>query len=136
MNAWNPTVSICTRCDNDIKVLLNGQDTINITYYVMGYSYKNQQHNHNISAVVARNFAYHVEQSKYAETLQDQQCLLLFRIVNAMNSDQELAAPMVISFLMGWGDTYTSHSYTPVYWSTFISSLLKEHPSLAHAESR
>jgi len=136
MNTWNPSVSICARCNNDIKALLNGKDTVNITYYVTGHSYKNQQNNPNISAVITPNFAYHIKRSKYIEILHDQQCLLLFRIVNAMNSNQELAAPMVISFLMGWGDTFMSHSYTPVYWSTFISSLLKEHPYLAQAELR
>jgi len=31
---------------------------------------------------------------------------------------------------MGWGDTYRSHHYSPVYWSSFISALLKEYPEL------
>jgi len=31
---------------------------------------------------------------------------MLFRLVNTVNHEQELAAPMVMSYLMGWGDTY------------------------------
>lgn len=37
---------------------------------------------------------------------------------------------MVMSFLMGWGDVYQSHHYTSVYWSSFISTLIKAHPDL------
>ncbi|KAF9040359.1 hypothetical protein BDZ89DRAFT_1210221 [Hymenopellis radicata] len=134
MNGWCPEFCICVRCNNDIKVLLNGKETVNISYYVTGYSAKNQQKNHNISAVVAQNLAYHVEHSSYLETLKDQQRLLLFRIVNAINREQELAAPMVISFLMGWGDLYVSHRYASVYWSSFTSNLIKQFPDLIQAK--
>ena len=30
---------------------------------------------------------------------------MLFRIMNAVNREQELATPMVIAYLMGWGDS-------------------------------
>ncbi len=130
MNAWCPDLLICVCCNNDIKMLLNGKETINILYYVTGYSAKNQQRNHNISAVVAQNLAYHVEHLSYLDSLKDQQHLLLFRIVNAINREQELAAPMVISFLMGWGDLYTLHRYAPVYWSSFTSKLIQQYPDL------
>jgi len=50
--------------------------------------------------------------------------------MQTINREQELAAPMVMSYLMGWGDTYRSHHYTPIYWSSFVSSLLKVFPEL------
>lgn len=134
MNGWNPSISVCLRCNNDSKVLLNGPETINISYYVTGYSHKNQQKSHNISAVVAKTQAYDVEHTTYTDSLQDQQRLLLFRIINAINSEQELAAPMVISFLMGWGDLYQSHYYQSVYWSSFVSVLMKAHPDLSNTQ--
>jgi hypothetical protein len=130
MNCWNPSISLCMRCNNDIKVLLNGRESVSITYYVTGYSGKNQQKNHNISALVAKTYAYHIENSAYVDSLQDQQRLLMLRTINAMNSERELAAPMVVSLLMGWGETYKSHTYTNVYWSGFVSQLVKEFPTL------
>lgn len=57
------------------------------------------------------------------DDLRNQQRLLLFRLVHTINREQELAAPMVMSYLMGWGDTYRSHHYTPIYWSSFVSAL-------------
>ncbi|KIM50291.1 hypothetical protein SCLCIDRAFT_145901 [Scleroderma citrinum Foug A] len=59
-----------------------------------------------MSAVLAKGFAYHDKQTSYHKTLCDQQWLLLFRLVNMINCEQELAALMVMSYLMGWGDTY------------------------------
>ena len=31
---------------------------------------------------------------------------------------------------MGWGDTFKSHSYSVVYWSSFVGALLKAFPGL------
>lgn len=37
---------------------------------------------------------------------------------------------MVVSYLMGWGDLKTSHSYSPLYWSSFMAALYKAFPVL------
>ena len=86
---------------------------------------------------MAKGYAYHLEQiasnSKtfdYVDELRDTQRLLVFRLVHAINREQELAAPMVISYLMGWGDTYRSHRYTSIYWSSFVGMLMKKFPLL------
>lgn len=82
---------------------------------------------------MAKGYAYHTNQLSYVDSLRDQQRLLIFRVVHAINREQELASPMVISYLMGWGDVFRSHHYTPIYWSSFVGSLLQEHPSLRKA---
>ncbi|KAJ8590526.1 hypothetical protein M405DRAFT_700228, partial [Rhizopogon salebrosus TDB-379] len=119
------------RCNNDVKILTNGDDTKNLTFYVTAYQTKKQGKNYNISAVMAKGHGFHVERPKdtqYLLGLRDQQRLLLFRVMNAINREQELSAPMVISYLMGWGDTYRSHHYSPIYWSSFVNALRAEHP--------
>ncbi|RDX46829.1 hypothetical protein OH76DRAFT_1355491 [Lentinus brumalis] len=136
MNSWLPAVSVNARCNNDIKLLTSGADTRNITFYVACYSAKKQGKSHNLSAILADGFAYHEAHPKpeYLNSLLDQQRLLLFRMANSINREQELAAVMVISYLMGWGDVYRSHSYTPVFWSAFSAALLKEFPTLRKVE--
>ncbi|KAI9069658.1 hypothetical protein FKP32DRAFT_1608308 [Trametes sanguinea] len=125
MNSWCPSILINARCNNDIKLLTNGRDTKNITFYKQGRNY-------NMSAVLASGFAYDMEHQNpnYAANLREKQRLLLFRLVNAINRQQELAAPMVMSYLMGWGDVKTSHTYSPLYWSSFAAALCRAHPSL------
>ena len=94
---------------------------------------KKQSKSHNMSAILARGFAYHTKQSSYMDSLRDTQRLLLFRIVNTINREQELAAPMVMSYLMGWGDVYRSHHYVPIFWNSFIGALVKAYPELKQA---
>lgn len=50
--------------------------------------------------------------------------------MQSINCEQELAAPMVMSYLMDWGDTFKSHSYSVIYWSSFVGTLLKTFPEL------
>ncbi|TFY81855.1 hypothetical protein EWM64_g2158 [Hericium alpestre] len=130
MNNWNPSISICVRCNNDCKLLPNGRDTKNVTFYVTGYSAKKQGKNHNVSALVAKGHAFHVERSEYIDNLLDDQRKLLIRVLQRINREQELAAVMVISYLMGWGDTFKSHHYTAIFWSSFVGALLKAFPNL------
>jgi Helitron helicase-like domain at N-terminus len=133
MNSWNPGILVNARCNNDIKLLTNGHDTKNITYYVTTYAAKKQGKSYNTSAVLAQGYAYHVNHpiQEYIGRLQETSRLLVFRLVHAINREQELAAPMVISYLMGWNDSFRSHTYSPIFLSTFVSSLLKSHSELA-----
>ena len=87
---------------------------------------------------MAKGYAYHLKHtqdvgSNYVDDLRDIQRLLLFRLVHAINREQELAAPTVISYLMGWGDTYRSHHYTLIYCSSFIAVMLSVYP---HSNSK
>ena len=81
---------------------------------------------------MAQGYLYHLEHPipEYMDQLQDNHRLLLFQLVHAINHEQELAAPMVVSYLMGWGDVYRSHAYTVVYWSSFMGALFKAFPYL------
>ncbi|KAF9239070.1 hypothetical protein BU15DRAFT_47122 [Melanogaster broomeanus] len=134
LNGWMPSLSVNVRCNNDSKLLTNGGDTRNVSFYVTGYQTKKQGKSYNVSAVMARGYAQHLERQR--NIFGEQQRLLLFRVVHAINREQELSAPMVISYLMGWGDTYRSHHYTPVYWSAFTQYLEAEFPSLYMRRNR
>ena len=35
------------------------------------------------------------------------------------NREQEIAAPMIMSYLMGYGHRICSHHYVPIYWASF-----------------
>lgn len=132
INAWCPAILLNARCNNDIKFLTNGSNTKNITFYVTSNVAKKQGKNHNMSAIMAQGFAYHLDHPKpeYVDDLKDQHCLLLFRLVNTVNHEQELAAPMVMPYLMGWGEVFRSHTYAPIYWMSVVTMLYKTFPEL------
>jgi hypothetical protein len=75
----------------------------NITFYVTSYAAKGK--NHNLSAILAQGYAHHIDNPhpEYMDNIQDQQRLLI-SLVHAINCEQEQAAPMVMSYLMGWGE--------------------------------
>ena len=137
INSWIPGVLINARCNNDVKLLTNGHETKNITYYVTTYAAKKQGKSYNIAAVLAQGHAHHVRHPvpEYVNHLLDQSRLLTFRLVSAINREQELAAVMVMSYLMGWGDVFRSHTYSPIFWSTFVRPLLQIFPALAQQAS-
>ncbi|GJE99317.1 hypothetical protein PsYK624_155710 [Phanerochaete sordida] len=132
INGWCPHVLVNGRCNNDGKLLTSGRDTKNITFYVTSYTAKKQGRNYNMSAVLADGYAYHLEHpnAEYAQDLRRSQSLLLSRLVNTINREQEIAAPMVMSYLMGWGDVYRSHAYVPIYWSSFNRAIWKAFTAL------
>jgi hypothetical protein len=132
INGWIPGILVNARCNNDGKFLTNGGKTKNITFYVTYYMAKKQGKNHNLLAILAQGFAYHIghQNSGYMDDIRDSHCLLVFHLVHAINQEQELAAPMVISYLMGWGDVFQSHHYSPIYWSSFVGTLFKTFPDV------
>ena len=131
INAWNPGILVNARCNNDIKLLTNGADTRNISFYVTSYAAKKQGKIHNLSAILSKAYAYHEKYPKPStDSLQKAQGDLINRLVNAINREQELASVMVMSLLMGWGDVYRSHHYAPIYWSSFSSHLCQAFPEL------
>ncbi|CAK5283390.1 unnamed protein product [Mycena citricolor] len=134
INGWNPALLVNVRCNNNSKFLTHGDDTKKITLYILGYATKPQLRNHNTSAILAKGYAYHTAMAalpdEQIKDLRDRQRLLLFWLVHAINWEQELGAPMVISYLMGWGDCYKLHNYVPIYWTSFAATLRKAFPSL------
>ncbi|THG93156.1 hypothetical protein EW026_g8002 [Hermanssonia centrifuga] len=132
VNGYCPAILLYARCNNDCKLLTNGRETKNISWYVTGYAAKKQGRQHNSSAILAQGYAYHDKHHRadYVDELRDRQRLLIFRLVHAINKEQELSAPMVMSYLMGWGDVYRSHQYTSVFWSSFVRVLLKGFPNI------
>lgn len=127
---WSPIVSVCNHCNNDIKLITNGISTKKVTFYICCYSAKKQGKSYNASALLAENLLHHFESSDYRNNLLERNRLLLFRCLHALNREQEVSAPMVMSLLMGWGDIYLSHQYAPIYWNSFIGYLYKRYPDL------
>lgn len=132
-NGWVSSIAICVHCNNDGKLLTRGADTKNISFYITMYAVKKQGKNHNMSVIFTKGFTYHSKHTSYVASLKDQQYLLLFHLIHMINQEQELAAPMVILYLMGCGDTYIFHHYTPIYWSSFVSVLLQAHSNLSQS---
>ena len=77
-NAWNPPILLMCRCNNDIKLITNGPETRASSCYITGYATKKQNKHHNLSGIMAKGFAYHVENADYLDNIRERQRLLFF----------------------------------------------------------
>jgi hypothetical protein len=129
-NSWSPDIAESLQCNNDLQLLTNGRATVKVTFYIGCYQTKKQKGHYNQSAILAQGLAYQLQRDDYTAGLLERNRKLLLRCEFATLRQQELSAPLVMSYLMGWGDTFTSHKYTSVYWSSFVARLLREFPDI------
>jgi hypothetical protein len=129
-NSWSPDVAEALQCNNDLQLLTNGRATVKVTFYISLYATKKQKGHYNQSAILAQGLAYQLQRDDYSLGLLERNRKLLLRCEFATLRQQELSAPMVMSYLMGWGDTFSSHRYISVYWSSFVAHLLKLYPDI------
>jgi hypothetical protein len=136
INGYCPAVSLTLKCNNDIKLLTNGEDTKDAAWYQTAYQTKKQSKTFNMSALLAKTLMYHTQQSAYLDDIRERNRLLVFRCFQTINRENELSGPQVIMYLKGWGDVIRAHNYTPIYWSALATRLLKAHPCLKTKQSR
>lgn len=130
-NNYIPAISVNARCNNDGKLLLNAGIALGLSFYITGYAAKKQNRSYNTSALLAKTLVYHQANNPYAEDLRESQRMLLFRATNMLNKQQELPAPIVASYLMGYRECKMSHKYIPFHWTSFHHVLLQTFPRLA-----
>lgn len=125
VNTFQPNCIVVIKCNQDVKLVIFGRDTRHSGWYMTNYGTKNQNKFFNYSAFVARGILYDLQRGsdKYLHDVRERGRLLIIRCANSVNNEQELSAPQVISYLMGWGDVYRSHNYVPLYWAAFARQL-------------
>lgn len=131
LNNFNSALMQAIRANHDIKLILNGIFTAKLTFYITCYATKKQQKSSNTSALLASTLAIKRPKDKRLRDLKKINKRLIQRCANSLTRNCEFSAPEVISYLMGWGDTYESHHYVSIYWDTLVASAIKEWPELA-----
>lgn len=129
-NSWCPAILQTVRANHDIKLITNGGETKDITWYITNYATKKQRNSSNSSALIAKRLAYHNAEEKWSADTRAVNKRLLARCANTLTRDHEFSGPEVISYLMGWGDRYISHHFTTIYWSGVDSALKRVYPEL------
>ena len=130
INNWCPAITQCVCANNDIKLITNGSETTDISFYVSLYTAKRQANTSNSSALLAKKLAFHNAHERYNSDITKLNKRLLQRCANTLTREQEFSAPEVISYLMGWGDRYISHFFVTIYWSSVIALIKKKYPTM------
>jgi hypothetical protein len=130
LNGYSPAILVCLRCNNDLKVVIYGKDTRNLARYLTNYQSKDPSKTYNMSALLGSAVLYHQAHLPQSQSLRDQNRLLIYRCFNVLNRQAELSAPQVMSYLMNWGDRFTSHQYVAVHWNQLANVLRRVFPTL------
>ncbi len=129
-NNWCPPILQSVRANHNIKLITNGTETKDIAWYITHYVAKKQKQSYNTSALLAQTFAYHEYDEKRSTDLTATNKQLIQRCGNTLSRQQELSAPEVISYLMGWGDRFVSHHFETIHWYSVDALLKKQFPVL------
>lgn len=135
LNNWNPEILVYVACNNDIKFISNGFDARAIIWYITAYQTKKQQRSHNWSALLAEGLAYHFDGSDYIDDVRQRNRLLVFRCLHVLNRQMEQSAQQVMTYLLGYGDNFCSHTYTPLHWNSVAAEILRTWPDLKRAST-
>jgi hypothetical protein len=132
INAWSPPIMQAVRCNQDIKLISNGAETKDVTWYFSSYVVKNQQEISNSLALLAKHLAFHEKQEHYSAETRTRNKRLLQRCANTLSREQVFSAPEVISYLMGLGDCKLSHNFVTMFMGDIYGTLWKNYPSLRY----
>jgi hypothetical protein len=135
LNGYCPAILVCLRCNNDLKMVIYGNETKTITGYLTNYQNKDPSKTYNMSALLGSALMYHQTHLPQFESLRERNRLLIYRCFNVLNREMELSGPQVMSYLMNWGDRFVSHQYVSVYWCQLANALRNVYPTLEHGNN-
>lgn len=130
INNWCPPILQCIRANHDIKLITNGSETSDISFYISLYVAKRQSKSSNASALLAKKLAYHRHRERYNYDITRLNKRLLQRCANTLTREQEFSAPEAISYLMGMGDRLISHHFVTIFWNAVIAMIKKRFPTM------
>lgn len=129
VNNFNDTILEAVRCNMDIKFIGSGASAKAILYYITDYITKSQLKTHVAFAALELAVKKLGEYDPEADEFMTRSKRLLQKCAYAMISHQELSAQLVCSYLMDFGDHFTSHEYKNIYWTSFEKFINDEDPS-------
>ncbi|CAF4254443.1 unnamed protein product, partial [Adineta steineri] len=117
MNNFNEWFLLACRCNMDIKFIWSGADTKALVYYISDYITKKNLSFHDTNSLIyqaVEKFEKNQDNISYSDAV-DKSRRLILRCFNTLASKQEISAVQVASYVMGWPDHYTSHTFVNIY---------------------
>ncbi|KAH9045127.1 hypothetical protein EDB84DRAFT_1243980, partial [Lactarius hengduanensis] len=130
LNNWCPAILQTVRANHDIKLITNGMEMKDIAWYITYYVAKKQRDSSNTSALLAKTLAYHRSTEQRNSVLSAIHKKLIQQCANSLSWQQELSAPEVVGYLMGWGDHFISHHFETIHWYSVVKLLMNTFPIL------
>ncbi|KAI0731009.1 hypothetical protein C8Q76DRAFT_586624, partial [Earliella scabrosa] len=130
VNNFNATILRALRCNMDIQFIGSGYEAKAILYYITDYVTKSPLKSHiayaALELAVKRLESVH-DTGAPSPSLKAKR--LLHKCAFALVANQELSGQQVASYLQGYDDRFTSHSFRNLYWPSAERYLDRLSPS-------
>jgi hypothetical protein len=129
VNNYNKTIIEAICCDMDIKFIGSGAFAKAILYHITDYITKTQLKTHVAYAALELAVKRLGEYNPYEDNLIVRANTMLQKCTYALISPQELSSQPVALYLMDFEDHFTSHTFNPLFWTSFEHQIEVEQPS-------
>lgn len=116
INPYNRTILSVLRCNMDIKFIGSGPAAQAIVHYITDYITKQDLKSHVAYTTLQMAVSKIVDTAVVVDDVSVCVKRMLVKCSNSLISKQELSAQQVASFLMSYGDHYSSHKFRFFYW--------------------
>ena len=114
INNFNQYLICACRCNMNIKFIWSGTDAKALVYYCTDYITKTSLSFHDTFSLVQKAIKTNDSKSASENSIEKARKLVL-RCCNSLASQQELSETQVATYLMGFGDHYTSHVFINIF---------------------
>lgn len=119
VNNFCSTILQAMRCNMDIKFIGSGASAKAILFYISDYITKSQLPAHAAYQTLQAAVQKLEKRGVVDDSFTAKAKRMLVKCANSLISQQELSAPQVASYLMDYGDHYTSHNFRNLFWKSF-----------------
>ena len=114
INNFNQYLICACRCNMDIKFIWSGTDAKALVYYCTDYITKTSLSFHDTFSLVQKAIETN-DNGNASENSIEKARKLVLRCYNSLASQQELSGTQVATYLMDFGDHYTSHVFVNIF---------------------
>ncbi|KAJ3574918.1 hypothetical protein NP233_g1427 [Leucocoprinus birnbaumii] len=130
INGYNPSTLVNALCNNDAKLVTNGPETKDATFYISDYETKGNRGTYNTSALIGERMRAPDLDNPTTTDIAKQTKTLLNKCLNTLSRYQEFGGPQMAAALTGLPDRYLSHHYATIYLDAVRFVLRQEFPEL------
>jgi hypothetical protein len=133
INNYCETIIKAVRCNMDIKFIGSGVSAKAILYYITDYITKTPLKTQVAYAALQAAVSKLCDNNQQVPGATDCARTMLIKCMNALIAKQELPAPQVASYLLGYDDFFTSHKFRSLFWTCFVSYVQDNDPTATDA---
>ena len=123
INSLTPHLTYLFRCNTNVTCMWSGTALKAVILYIPDYITKTGLKTHVVFDVIRGIFDKHQDILDGNISEKEKARRLMTKMANLLYTKLEMGAPMVCMYLLGNPDHYTSHTFVPFYWKTFVNEV-------------